>query len=206
MRGIGSGFIVRPDGVILTNAHVVDDADEVTVKLTDRREFKAKVLGIDKPSDVAVLKIDAKDLPIGQDRRSRATCKVGEWVLAIGSPFGFENTATAGIVSAKSRSLPERELRAVHPDRRRGQPRQLRRAAVQHARRGDRHQLADLLAARGGYQGLSFAIPIDVAMKVEGSAAGHRPRDAQPPRRDGAGSRSEARECVQARRSRRARW
>ena len=106
MRGLGSGFIVSPDGLILTNAHVVDGAQEVTVKLTDRREFKAKVLGSDKQTDVAVIRIDAKNLPtvkIGNPE----VAKVGEPVLAIGSPYGFENSATAGIISAKSRSLPE---------------------------------------------------------------------------------------------------
>jgi len=105
-RGLGSGFIVSPDGTILTNAHVVDAAEEVIVKLTDKREFKAKVLGLDTASDVAVLKIDASDLPavrIG----SASNTRVGEWVLAIGSPFGFESSASAGIVSAFSRSLPD---------------------------------------------------------------------------------------------------
>ncbi|MDE2343237.1 MAG: trypsin-like peptidase domain-containing protein, partial [Betaproteobacteria bacterium] len=102
----GSGFIVSPDGIVLTNAHVVADADEVVVKLTDRREFKAKVVGLDKTADVAVLRIDAKNLPtvrIGNPQEAR----VGEWVLAIGSPFGFENSVTAGIISAKSRTLPD---------------------------------------------------------------------------------------------------
>src|SRR5262249_5275804 len=105
-RGVGSGFIVSADGYILTNAHVVDDANEVTVKLTDNREFTAKVVGADKRTDVALVKIDAKNLPtvhIGESARSR----VGEWVAAIGSPFGLENTVTAGIISAKSRSLPD---------------------------------------------------------------------------------------------------
>src|SRR5438105_1883307 len=105
VRGLGSGFIVDPGGIIMTNAHVVKDASEVTVKLTDRREFRAKVLGSDPKTDVAVLKIDAKNLPavtLGSSER----LKVGEWVLAIGSPFGFENTVTAGVVSAKGRTLP----------------------------------------------------------------------------------------------------
>src|SRR5262245_11160567 len=104
--GLGSGFIVDKNGVILTNAHVVDGADEVRVKLPDRREFKGKVAGIDPTTDIAVVKIDAKDLPavkIGDPQ----TVRVGEWVLAIGSPFGFENTVTAGIVSATARSLQE---------------------------------------------------------------------------------------------------
>ena len=105
-RGLGSGFIISSDGLILTNAHVVDDAQEVTVKLTDRREFKAKVLGSDKQSDIAVIRIQAKDLPTVEIGNPNLT-KVGEPVLAIGSPYGFDNTATAGIVSAKSRSLPD---------------------------------------------------------------------------------------------------
>src|SRR5258708_3414293 len=105
-RSLGSGFIVSADGYILTNAHVVDMADDVTVKLNDKREFKAKVIGADKRTDVAVIKIDATGLPavkIGDPEKLR----VGEWVVAIGSPFGFESTVTAGIVSAKGRSLPQ---------------------------------------------------------------------------------------------------
>ena len=105
-HGMGSGFITSSDGVILTNAHVVDDATEVTVKLTDGREFRAKVIGSDKPSDVAVLKIDAGGLPAVR-LGSSANEKVGEWVLAIGSPYGFENSVTSGIISAKARSLPD---------------------------------------------------------------------------------------------------
>lgn len=105
-RGQGSGFIVSEDGVILTNAHVVKGAKEVTVKLTDRREFRAKVLGSDPRTDVAVIKVDAKNLPVVKFGRM-ADLKVGEWVLAIGSPFGFENTVTASVVSAKGRSLPD---------------------------------------------------------------------------------------------------
>jgi serine protease Do len=104
--GAGSGFIVSPDGVILTNAHVVRDAKEVTVKLQDRREYRAKVLGSDPKTDVAVLKIDAKNLPIVPIGKSN-DLKVGEWVLAIGSPFGLDSTVTAGVVSAKWRSLPD---------------------------------------------------------------------------------------------------
>src|SRR5688572_21153894 len=100
MRGQGSGFIVSPDGYILTNAHVVDGAQHVNVRLTDRREYRAKVVGLDKQTDVAVLKVDAKDLPTVRLGRS-AEANVGEWVVAIGSPFGFENSVTAGIVSAK---------------------------------------------------------------------------------------------------------
>jgi len=104
-RGEGSGFIVSPDGYILTNAHVVANAEEVTVRMTDRREYSAKVIGVDERTDVAVLKIDGDDLPYVRMGDPEAV-KVGEWVVAIGSPFGFENSVTAGIVSAKSRSLP----------------------------------------------------------------------------------------------------
>src|SRR5256714_3056305 len=99
MQGMGSGFIVHADGVVLTNAHVVEGADEVRVRLTDRREFKGKVLGADKPSDIAVVKIEAKGLPVVK-LGDPARVRVGEWVLAIGSPFGFDSTATVGIVSA----------------------------------------------------------------------------------------------------------
>jgi serine protease Do len=105
-RGVGSGFIISDDGYVLTNAHVVEGADEVTVTLTDRREFKAKVLGSDRRTDVAVLKVDGRGLPsvrIGDSNRIRA----GEWVIAIGSPFNLENTVTAGIISAKSRDTGE---------------------------------------------------------------------------------------------------
>src|SRR5258706_16199913 len=105
-QGMGSGFIVDANGTILTNAHVVEGADEVRVKLSDRREFKGKVAGLDHTTDIAVVKIDAKNLPtvkLGDPAKSR----VGEWVVAIGSPFGFENTVTAGIISGTSRSLPE---------------------------------------------------------------------------------------------------
>lgn len=164
-QGVGSGFIVKSDGVVLTNAHVVADADEVTVKLTDKQEFKAKVIGVDKLSDVAVLKIDTKDLPtvkIGDPKSSR----VGEWVVAIGSPFGFENTVTAGIVSAKSRTLPDEGYVpflqtdvAINPGNSGGPLFNLRGEVI-----GINSQI---YSRSGGYQGLSFAIPIDVAMKVE---------------------------------------
>jgi serine protease Do len=106
LRGQGSGFIVSADGLILTNAHVVRGARDVTVKLTDRREFQAKVLGSDPKTDVAVLRIDARNLPVVPLGSAR-DLKVGEWVLAIGSPFGFENSVSAGVVSAKGRSLPD---------------------------------------------------------------------------------------------------
>ncbi|MES2104871.1 MAG: Do family serine endopeptidase [Pseudomonadota bacterium] len=165
MRGLGSGFIVSHDGLILTNAHVVDGAQEVTVKLTDRREFKAKVLGADKRADVAVIKIDAKDLPtvmLGDPTLTR----VGEPVLAIGSPFGFENTATAGIVSAKSRSLPgdpsigfmQTDV-AVNPGNSGGPLFNLKGEVIAIN--------SQIYSQTGGYQGLSFAVPIDIANKVQ---------------------------------------
>jgi serine protease Do len=116
LHGQGSGFIVSPDGVILTNAHVVRDASEVTVKLTDRREFLAKVVGLDPATDVAVLRVDAKNLPTIRIGNLKDT-SVGDWVVAIGAPFGFENSVTAGIVSAKGRSAPGRRVGTLHPDR-----------------------------------------------------------------------------------------
>ncbi len=171
LRGIGSGFIVKSDGVILTNAHVVDNATEVKVKLTDKREFAAKVIGKDKTSDVAVLKIDAKDLPtvkIGDSSHVR----VGEWVLAIGSPFGFENSATAGIVSGRSRSLPDEGYVpflqtdvAVNPGNSGG---------PLFDSNGDVIGInSQIYSQSGGYMGLSFAIPIDVAMNVEQQLVAH---------------------------------
>jgi serine protease Do len=164
-QGMGSGFIVTPDGVVLTNAHVVDGASEVTVKLADRREFVAKVVGVDKLTDTAVLKIDAQNLPavrIGNPAEAR----VGEWVLAIGSPFGFENTVTAGIISAKSRSLPEEGYVpfiqtdvAVNPGNSGGPLLNVKGEVI-----GINSQI---YSRTGGYQGLAFAIPIDVALNVE---------------------------------------
>jgi len=164
-HGVGSGFIVSADGIILTNAHVVRDASEVTVKLTDRREFKAKVLGADPKTDVAVLKIEAKGLPtvtLGSTRN----LQVGEWVLAIGSPFGFENTVTAGVVSAKGRSLPDDSFVpfiqtdvAVNPGNSGGPLFNARGEVV-----GINSQI---YSRTGGYQGVSFAIPMDVALKVK---------------------------------------
>ena len=165
VRGQGSGFIVRADGIIVTNAHVVRDAKDVTVKLTDRREFQAKVLGSDPKTDVAVLKIDAKDLPVVPLGSSR-DLRVGEWVLAIGSPFGFENSVTAGVVSAKGRSLPDDSFVpfiqtdvAVNPGNSGGPLFNTRGEVV-----GINSQI---YSRTGGYQGLSFAIPIDLAMKIE---------------------------------------
>ncbi len=163
-HGEGSGFIVSPDGVILTNAHVVDGATEVTVKLTDRREFRAKVIGSDKPSDVAVLKINATGLPTVKLGNS-GNEKVGEWVLAIGSPFGFENSVTAGIVSAKSRSLPDGTYIpfiqtdvAVNPGNSGGPLFNMKGEVI--------GINAQIFTHTGGYQGLSFAVPIDLAVKV----------------------------------------
>lgn len=165
VRGQGSGFIVGKDGVILTNAHVVRDAEEVTVKLTDRREFKAKVQGIDTATDVAVLKIDATDLPVVA-LGNPTQLSVGDYVLAIGSPFGFEQSATAGIVSAKGRSLPGESYVpfiqtdvAVNPGNSGGPLFDASGKVV-----GINSQI---YSQTGGYQGLSFAIPIDVALAVE---------------------------------------
>jgi serine protease Do len=170
-RGVGSGFIVSADGLVLTNAHVVDGASDVTVKLTDKREFRAKVIGKDKATDVAVLRIDAKDLPtvtLGDPARTQ----VGEWVLAIGSPFGFENSATAGIVSGRARSLPDEGYVPflqtdvpVNPGNSGGPLFNLAGQVV-----GINSQI---YTRSGGYMGLSFAIPIDVAMKVEAQLVAH---------------------------------
>ncbi len=170
-RAEGSGFIVSTDGVILTNAHVVDDAREVTVKLTDRREFKAKVIGIDAATDVAVLKIDAQGLPAVR-LGDPGALRVGEWVLAIGSPFGFDSSATAGIVSAKARALPGANYVpfiqtdvAVNPGNSGGPLFNLRGEVV-----GINSQI---YSRSGGYQGVSFAIPIDIAMQVEKQLVAH---------------------------------
>ena len=163
--GQGSGFIVSADGIILTNAHVVKDATEVTVKLTDRREYRAKVLGADPKTDVAVLKIEAKNLPVVAVGNVK-DLRVGEWVLAIGSPFGFENTVTAGVVSAKGRSLPQDSAvpfiqtdAAVNPGNSGGPLFNSRGEVV-----GINSQI---YSQSGGYQGVSFAIPIDVATHVK---------------------------------------
>ncbi len=161
-RGVGSGFIIESNGLILTNAHVVEGATTIYVTLTDKREFKAKLLGLDKRTDVAVVKIEARDLPklsLGDSSRVR----VGEWVLAIGSPFGLENTVTAGIVSAKSRDtgdyLPFIQTDvAVNPGNSGGP---LLNTAGQVI--GINSQI---FSRSGGYMGISFAIPIDEAMRV----------------------------------------
>ncbi|WP_334186354.1 Do family serine endopeptidase [Noviherbaspirillum sp.] len=164
-RGQGSGFIVGADGLILTNAHVVRDAREATVKLSDRREYRAKVLGNDPASDVAVLKIDATGLPV-VNVGNPARLRVGDYVLAIGAPFGFEHSATAGIVSAKGRSLPgETYVPFIQTD-----------VAVNPGNSGGPlfnaygnviGINAQIYSRSGGYRGVSFAIPIDVALKVK---------------------------------------
>ena len=171
MHGLGSGFIVRADGVILTNAHVVDGASDVMVKLSDRREFKAKVVGVDKQTDIAVLKIAAKDLPTVKLGDSKSV-RVGQWVLAIGSPYGFENTVTAGIVSATSRALPDGTYTpfiqtdaAVNPGNSGGPLFNMNGEVI-----GINSQI---YSRTGGYQGLSFAIPIDVASQVEQQLLAH---------------------------------
>ena len=163
-QAVGSGFVIGSDGHVLTNAHVVDGADEVTVRLSDKREFKAKVLGTDKRTDIALLKIEARDLPkvtIGDPEK----LKVGEWVVAIGKPFGLENTMTAGIVSAKGRDLPQENLVpfiqtdvAINPGNSGGPLFNMKGEVV---------GINSLIYSRtGGYMGLAFAIPIDVAMNT----------------------------------------
>jgi serine protease Do len=164
VRGEGSGFIIRPDGVIMTNAHVVNGASEVTVRLTDRREYTAKVLGVDTRSDIAIIKIPANNLPTVKLGDSR-NLKVGEWVLAIGAPFGFENSATAGIVSAKGRTLPDSGYVPfiqtdvpINPGNSGGPLFNMNGEVV-----GVNSQI---YSRSGGYMGVSFSIPIDVAMQV----------------------------------------
>jgi serine protease Do len=165
VRGAGSGFIVNSDGYILTNTHVVANADEVTVRLTDRREFAAKVIGADERTDVAVIKINASNLPIvklGDPSR----IKTGQWVLAIGSPFGFENSVTSGIISATARSVPGESYVpfiqtdvAVNPGNSGGPLFNLAGEVI-----GINSQI---FSRTGGFMGVSFAIPIDVARNVE---------------------------------------
>ncbi|ACB32877.1 protease Do [Leptothrix cholodnii SP-6] len=161
-RGVGSGFIVSSDGFVMTNAHVVEGADEVTVRLTDKREFKARVVGADKRTDIAVLKLDATGLPavrLGDVSR----LKVGEWVIAIGSPFDLDNTVTAGIVSAKARDTGDlvpfiQTDVAINPGNSGGPLINLRGEVV-----GVNSQI---YSRSGGYMGISFAIPIDEASRV----------------------------------------
>jgi serine protease Do len=163
-KSLGSGFIISSDGYVLTNSHVVENADEILVSLSDRREFEAKVIGRDKQSDTAVLKIEAKDLPTVKIGKS-SDLKVGEWVLAIGSPFGFDHSVTAGIVSAKGRSLPRENYVpfiqtdvAINPGNSGGPLFNLDGEVV-----GVNSQI---YSRTGGFMGLSFAIPIEVAMNV----------------------------------------
>jgi len=163
-NSLGSGFIISTDGYILTNAHVVEAADEINVKLNDKREFKAKVIGSDKRTDIALIKIEATGLPavkFGDPNR----LKVGEWVIAIGSPFGFENSVTAGIVSAKGRSLPQENFvpfiqtdAAVNPGNSGGPLFNMRGEVI-----GINSQI---YSRTGGFMGLSFSIPIDVANDI----------------------------------------
>ena len=164
-RSLGSGFIISADGYLLTNAHVIEDADEIIVRLVDRREFRARVVGVDRPSDVALIHIDATDLPvvrIGKPER----VQVGEWVLAIGSPFGFEHSVTAGIISALGRTLPDESFVpfiqtdvAINPGNSGGPLFNLQGEVI-----GINSQI---YSQTGGFMGLSFAIPIDVALAVQ---------------------------------------
>ena len=163
-KSLGSGFIISADGYILTNAHVVSSADEITVKLNDKREFRAEVIGADRKTDIALLKIEAKNLPkVTQGDPSKL--RVGEWVVAIGSPFGFESSVTAGIVSAKGRSLAQENYVpfiqtdvAINPGNSGGPLFNMKGEVV-----GINSQI---YSRTGGYMGLSFAIPIDVAADI----------------------------------------
>ena len=164
-QGMGSGFIVSNDGYIVTNAHVVDDASEVTVKLTDRREFTAKVVGSDKRTDIALIKIDAKTPLPALDLSNPPAPRQGEWVIAIGSPFGFESSVSAGVVSGVHRALPNGQMVpfiqtdvAVNPGNSGGPLLNAKGQVV-----GVNSQI---YSRSGGYMGLSFAIPADVAVKV----------------------------------------
>jgi len=168
---LGSGFIISADGYVLTNAHVVANADEITVTLTDKREFKARVVGSDERTDVALLKINGSGLPVVRIGKS-SELKVGEWVLAIGSPFGFENSVTSGIVSALGRQLQEDNMvpfiqtdAAVNPGNSGGPLFNLKGEVV-----GINSQI---LSRSGGFMGISFAIPIDVALDVSEQLKAH---------------------------------
>lgn len=164
VKSLGSGFIISADGYILTNAHVVNNAETISVRLTDKREFKATLLGADKRTDIAVLKIEAKNLPVVRIAEA-AQVKQGEWVVAIGSPFGFDNSVTAGIVSAIGRNLSNEDIvpfiqtdAAINPGNSGGPLFNLRGEVI-----GINSQI---YSRTGGYMGLSFAIPIDVAMDI----------------------------------------
>lgn len=163
-QSLGSGFIISADGYVLTNNHVVADADEILVRMSDRSELEAKLIGADPRSDVALLKIEGRNLPTVKLGKSD-NLKVGEWVLAIGSPFGFDYSVTAGIVSAKGRSLPNESYVpfiqtdvAINPGNSGGPLFNLNGEVV-----GINSQI---FTRSGGFMGLSFAIPIDVAMDV----------------------------------------
>ena len=163
-KSLGSGFIISEDGYVMTNYHVVKDADEIIVRLSDRRELKGEVIGTDQRSDVALLKIDARDLPVVKIGKS-SVLEVGEWVLAIGSPFGFDHSATVGIVSAKGRSLPRENYVpfiqtdvAINPGNS-GGPLFNQEGEVVGVN-------SQIYSRTGGYMGLSFSIPIEVAMDV----------------------------------------
>jgi len=164
-RSLGSGFVISADGYILTNAHVVEGAEEINVRFTDKREYKAKVIGSDKRTDVALIKVEASGLPVVRFG-DPVKLKVGEWVVAIGSPFGFENSVTAGIVSAKGRSLPQENFvpfiqtdAAINPGNSGGPLFNMKGEVV-----GINSQI---YSRTGGFMGLSFAIPIDVALDVQ---------------------------------------
>ena len=170
-RGQGSGFIISSDGLVLTNAHVVRDAKQVTVKLSDRREYAAKVLGSDPATDIAVLKLDATGLPTVQLGDAKQV-QVGDYVLAIGAPYGFEQTATQGIVSAKGRSLPGDSVvpfiqtdAAVNPGNSGGPLFDASGRVV--------GVNAQIYSQSGGFQGLAFSIPVDVALKVKDQIVAH---------------------------------
>ncbi|WP_394752515.1 DegQ family serine endoprotease [Crenothrix sp.] len=171
MQSLGSGFIISPDGFILTNHHVVKDASEIMVRLTDRRELIAKLIGSDARTDIALLKVDATGLPVVKIG-SPAQLQVGEWVLAIGSPFGFEQSATAGIVSAKGRSLPggnyvpfiQTDV-AINPGNSGGPLFNMKGEVV-----GINSQI---YSRTGGFMGLSFSIPMDIAMNVVNQIKSH---------------------------------
>lgn len=163
-KSLGSGFIISSDGYVLTNHHVVKDADEIIVKLTDRRELEAKLIGSDPRTDVALLKVEASDLPVARIGSSKKL-KVGEWVLAIGTPFGFDHSVTAGIVSAKGRSLPgdnyvpfiQTDV-AINPGNSGGPLFNMDGKVV--------GMNSQIYSRSGGYMGLSFAIPMEVTMNV----------------------------------------
>lgn len=164
VTGLGSGFIISPDGYILTNAHVIADTDEVTVKLTSKREYKAKVIGADVYTDVALIKIDGNNLPTVRIGSPGAT-EAGEWVAAIGAPFGFENSVTVGVVSAKGRLLPSGSYVpfiqtdvAVNPGNSGGPLFSTSGEVI-----GINSQI---YSQTGGYMGIAFAIPIDIAMEI----------------------------------------